>query len=107
MKGSANNTGYQSGQGGTLAGGINHDSLDFKLYQDERPFIEQAKLDREMQTKKDVGYKKACTIPDIVAIELNYKYGIDIHADEFMKDPAQVKKVLKIIKSEYPYLMSY
>ena len=96
-----------SGYQGSLQAGIDHNSMDFKMYQDEKPFLEQAKLERELGQKKDVGYKKACTIPDIVAVELLYKYGIDIHAETFMSDTDKVKKVLKIIKSDYPYLMSY
>lgn len=87
---------------------IDTETLEFKATQDHRAFVEQAKLDREMSGKlKDTGYKKACTIPDIVAIEINYKYGLNIHDPMFMHDSDGVKKLMKIIKSEYPYLMSY
>ena len=91
----------------SMQAGLRHDTGEFKVYQDEKPFLEQAKMEREAGQKKDLGYKKFCTIPDIVAIDLLYKYGIDIHAADFMHDSGKVKKVMSIIKSEYPYLLSY
>lgn len=75
--------------------------------QDHRPFVEQAKMERERTAKRDVGYKKACTIPTVVQLEILNKYGINIMDDNFMHDSEKVKKVLNIIKHEYPYLMSY
>ena len=77
------------------------------ITQDEKPFIEQAKIDREQQSKRDVGYKKFATIPDIVAVEVMIKHGIDIHDPETMRDRALMNKFRQIIKSEYPYLLSY
>ena len=91
----------------SMQAGLRHDTGEFQVYQDEKPFIEQAKMEREAGQKKDLGYKKFCTIPDIVAIDILYKYGIDIHAQTFMHDSDKVKKVMTIIKSEYPYLLSY
>ena len=91
----------------SMQAGLHHDTGEFQVYQDERPFLEQAKMERETQTTRDIGYKKFCTIPDIVAVDLMYKYGIDIHAQDFMHDGHKVKKVMQIIKSEYPYLLSY
>lgn len=97
---------------GGMQAKIDIDTGQFQVHQDATPFIEAAKRERELlatgkMSKKDVGYKKACTIPDIVAVELMYKYNIDIHSPEFMHDSALVQRVIKIIKSEYPYLMSY
>lgn len=88
---------------------IDTDTLEYKVTQDHRPFLEAAKLDREMSgsLKEDTGYKKACTIPDLVAIEINFKHGLNIHDPMFMNDPADARKLLQIVKSEYPYLMSY
>lgn len=94
---------------GGMTAKIDTDTMQFSATQDHRAFVEAAKVDREMQarTSKDVGYKKACTIPDVVALELNFKYGLNIHDPSFMHDADAVKKVMKIIRSEYPYLMSY
>ena len=92
---------------GTLVGGLNEETKEWKIYQDEKPFLEQAKQDRDSVTKRDLGYKKACTIPDIVAIDILAKYGIDVHSETFMQDRDLVRKVLTIMKTEYPHLMSY
>ena len=85
------------------------DGLDWKIYQNEKPFLEEAKRDREnaKYQKRDVGYKKFATIPDIVSIEILDKHGIDIHDQSFMYDIDKKKKFMKIIKTEYPHLLSY
>jgi len=77
------------------------------VQQDEKPFLEQAKADRELGNKKDVGYKKFATIPDIVAIDILNKYGIDIHNPATMQDKTIMNRFKQIIKSEYAYLLSY
>ncbi len=96
--------------GGTLTGGIEYDDREsfFKIYQDEKPFLEQAKRDRE-ETKKsgDIGYKKFATIPDIVAIEIKEKYHIDIHDAQQSSDSSIMRRFKTIIKQDYPYLLSY
>jgi len=87
--------------------GYNEENKRWMFEQDEKPFIEAAKLDREQVSKRDIGYKKACTIPTIVQLEIFEKYAIDIMDENFMNDSDKVKRVLKIIRNEYPYLMSY
>jgi len=79
----------------------------WSVQQDEKPFIEQAKLDREAGAKKGAGYKKFATIPDIVAIDILNKYGIDIHDPNTMQDREKMTKFKNIIKAEYKYLLSY
>ena len=84
------------------------EDIMWKVYQDERPFLEQAKQDREATKKKtDKGYKKFATIPDIVSWEVSQKYGIDIHDPSFMHDADKKARFMTIIKSEYPHLLSY
>ena len=101
------------GTGGSLAGGIEYESgsttgeSTWTLYQDEKPFLEQAKLDREQVQKKDVGYKKFATIPDIVAIDIKEKYGIDLHAPEITHDKEMMAKFMAIVKRDYAHLLSY
>jgi len=89
---------------------LNTSTGEFKVEQDSKPFVEAAKRERDLAEQfghKDTGYRKACTIPDIVAVDLLYKYKIDIHSPDFMHDPSQIRKVISIMKSEYPHLMSY
>ena len=84
------------------------EDLTWQVYQDEKPFLEQAKRDREATKKKtDKGYKKFATIPDIVAWKVLQDYGIDIHAPEFLHDADKKARFMTIIKSEYPHLLSY
>jgi len=85
----------------------NEDNKRWAFTQDEKPFLEAAKLDRELGQKRDIGYKKACTIPTIVQLEILEKYGVDMMSDEFMQDPSNMKWLLNVIKTEYPLLMSY
>ena len=84
------------------------EELTWQVYQDEKPFLEQAKQDREATKKKtDKGYQKFATIPDIVAFEISQKYHIDIHDPEFMHDQDKKAKFMTIIKTDYPHLLSY
>ena len=102
----------KSKTGGTLQGGIEYTGdrageSHFQIYQDEKPFIEQAKIEREQVKKKDIGYKKFATIPDIVAIEVKQKWNIDIHDPIQAGDTVVMNKFKKIIKENYAYLLSY
>lgn len=98
---------------GSLKGTFEYDSGSatghsyWAVEQDEKPFLEAAKMDRDRGQRSDTGYRKFATIPDIVAIEILQKYGIDIHDPETMQNPAEMTKFKNIIKSEYKYLLSY
>ena len=95
-----------------LTGGFEYDSGSatgdsfWKFHQDEKPFLEQAKRDREATQKTNaMGMKKFATIPEIVAIEVNYKYGLDIHDPNFFHDDDKKAKFFTIIQTEYPHLV--
>jgi len=98
------------GTGGSLKGGIEYEGEAgesfWQLYQDEKPFIEQAKIDRELGTKATHhNHKKFATIPDIVSIEVMQKYGIDIHNPEHSGDYWTMKRFKQIIMQDYPHLV--
>lgn len=78
----------------------------WSVTQDVKPFLEQAKVDRELQKTGSNGMKKFATVPDIVAIDIKDKWGLDIHAPEFMHDKDSLAKFMLIIRQEYPYLLS-
>ena len=40
----------------------------------------------------------------LLAKNLLTKYGLDIHADSFMHDPASLRKLKQIIETDYPLL---
>lgn len=105
--------GKQEGQG-TLQGTFEYESGKatgeslWKIYQDEAPFLEQAKRERAALNKsKGNGYRKFATIPDIVAIEILQNHGIDIHDPNTINDPSQMTKFKNIIKRDYKYLLSF
>ena len=100
----------RSGTGGTVKGSIEYEGATgesrWELYQDETPFIDQAKEDREKETKMTaMGHKKFATIPDIVAIEIAEKYGIDIHDPNIMHDKHRMNRFKQIVMTDYKYLV--
>ena len=50
--------------------------------------------------------KSFAIIPDIVAIDIYTKYNIDVHSADFIIYPAQVEKLKRIIREEYPKLLT-
>jgi|TARA_R100000541_G_scaffold48280_1_gene55365 hypothetical protein len=89
----------------------NDGNSEWQIYQDEKPFLERAKADRDFNdsgfNKKDLGFKKFATVPDIVAIEIKNKWGIDLHDSATMKDKDKMAKFMAIFKQNYSHLMSY
>lgn len=78
----------------------------WEVYQDEKPFLDEVKREREAGLKENAsGLRKFATIPDLVAIEILEKYGLDIHHPNFMQDPHSLKKLKYIITVDYPYLI--
>jgi hypothetical protein len=83
-----------------------HDA-NFRVEQDVSAYIEYAARSREnvaAQTRS-TSYKPVCLIPDITAIDILTKYGIDVHSPEFMHDAEQKRKLLQIIRTDYPKLL--
>lgn len=78
----------------------------WSVSQNMNPFFEQAKQDRETLGTASNGMKKFATIPDIVAIDIKDKWGLDIHAPEFMSDKDSLAKFMLIVRQDYPYLLS-
>ena len=78
----------------------------WRLEQDEKPFIEQAKREREMKwNNNNSQMRKFATIPEIVAIEIKEKWGIDLHEPNFFKDVDKKAKFFQIVREEYPHLV--
>lgn len=102
----------RSATGGTLKGSIDYkhgesvNDTTWEYYQDETPFIDEAKRERDAGVKETkMGHKKFATIPDIVAIEILNKYGIDIHDPTIMHDRNRMQRFKQIIMQEYKYLV--
>lgn len=82
-------------------------SENFRLEQDVQAYRDYAKMVREnMQAQlRAQTYKPVCIIPDIVAIDILTKYGLDIHAPEFMHDTQAKNKLMSILRVDYPDLL--
>jgi hypothetical protein len=79
---------------------------NFQLEQNVAAYREYAKQQRDLDelASSKRQYRSYAIIPDIVAIDILTKHGLDIHAPEFMSDPSQLKKLKHIIDTEYPLL---
>jgi hypothetical protein len=85
---------------------VSTDSKDFRLEQDVQAYKDYAAQQRELDSISHSGrqYRSFAIIPDIVAIDILTKYGIDVHSPNFMSDPAAMRRLKQIIDSDYPAL---
>lgn len=85
-------------------------ATDFSLTQDVQAYKDYAEKSRErdqhLAGARSTNYRPFCIIPDIVAIDLKMKYGIDIHGPEFLKNPAIKLKFANIMRTEFPELLT-
>ena len=91
----------------SLKGTIDYTDTEsrWQIEQDEKPFIDMVKDERETHNNKHTHMKKFATIPDIVAIEIMENYGLNIHDPEFMSDKDKLTKLKQIILQHYKYLV--
>ena len=92
----------------SMTGEVNYDKHEsrWEIKQDVSAVLEEVKRDRELASRHTpTGWRKAFTIPDVVAIELLTKYGMDIHAHDFMHDHMNMAKLKQVIAQDYPYLL--
>jgi len=87
---------------------VKTDESNFQLTQNVEAYREYAKEQRlkDEQAKSTRNYRSFAIIPDIVAIDILTKYGIDVHAPDFLHHPELVKKLKQVIISEYPALLT-
>jgi len=85
---------------------VNTDEKNFKLEQNISAYKDYAeelrKVDETISSKR--AYRSYAILPDIVCIDILTKYGLDVHAQDFMDNPANLTKLRRIIDSEYPLL---
>ncbi len=79
---------------------------DFNLEQDVQAYKDYAEQQRQLDSigGSSKNYRSFAIIPDIVAIDILTKYGIDVHSPDFMSDPISMRKLKQIIDSDYPAL---
>jgi len=85
---------------------VKTDEKNFQLEQDVNAYKEYAAQQRELDSFAANGrtYRSFAIIPDIVAIDMLTKHGLDVHSPEFMQDPANLRKLKQVIESDYPLL---
>ena len=90
----------------SLQGTIDYTDTEsrWQVKQDEKPFLEEVQREKDNQ-KKNSHLRKFATIPDIVAIEILEKYGLDVHSTQFMSDIDGLKKLKQIILQDYKHLV--
>ena len=86
--------------------GIN--GKQFTVNQDVSEYLKYAKQQRDLQAAHGDAshYRSFAIIPDIVALEILTNHGINLHESEFMSNKEDVAKLKRIIKSEYPQLLT-
>ena len=87
---------------------VNTNEADFRLEQNIEAYKDYAEHSRQQDEISHNGrsYRSFAIIPDIVAIDILTKYGLDIHADDFMSDPAKLRKLKQIIMTDFPLLQT-
>jgi len=91
-----------------IQAGFDLQSGDWQAVQDISKYKEAAKLQRDKEAyygKSNNGYRKMATIPDIVAIKILEDHKLDLHDPTFMQDPNNLKKLKKILITEYSDLV--
>ena len=99
---------FYSKTANNLSGNFDLSDGSWSATQDVNEILNSVQLDKQEQEyagKANTHYTKAFTLPDIIAIEILTKYGIDAHSDSFMHDRDAKRKVFKIIKEEYPHII--
>ena len=83
------------------------DGVHYEVKQDVTGILKEVERDRELLNhgRRADGWRKAFTIPDIVAIEILTNHGLDVHDPMFMHDADRLKKLKYIVQTEYPHLL--
>lgn len=100
---------YKSQQHNPDSFTVKEQADDFRLEQNVHAYKEYAAQSRDRD--EDIisngrSYKPFAIIPDIVAIDILTKYGLDIHAQDFMNNPSNLRKLKHIIMTDYPLLQT-
>lgn len=93
---------------GKVEYGDKYGDIRYEVHQDVDAILAEVKRDRELLQgpgKKQMGWRKAFTIPDVVAIEILEKYDLDVHDPAFFKDRDKMNKLKRVIQTDYPYLL--
>jgi len=87
---------------------VNADKSRFSINQDVSSYLKYAKESRDQQAMMGDSshYRSFAIIPDIISLEIYTNHGLNLHESEFMSNKKDVAKLKRIIKSEYPDLLT-
>ena len=98
--------------GNTMTGGVDYGAIGeqttWEIKQDISEVKKEIQRDRDMLATgrhNKMGFRKMATIPDIVAIQIMENHQLNVHDQTFMSDPNNLKKLRKILMTEYPDLL--
>lgn len=81
----------------------------YNLQQDIQVYKEYAATEREIDkyySTRKTTFRPFCIVPDIVAIDIFNRYGIDIHSPDFGHDETAKRRFAQIMKTEFPELLT-
>ena len=80
----------------------------YKAEQDVSAYLDYAQKSRAMGRSafdnKRTSYRSLAIVPDIVAVDILNRFGLDIHSSE--NDQSVLTKISEIIKTHYPNLLT-
>jgi len=81
-----------------------YDDRGLVLEQDATAYLDYAQESRKAGVDRKANYRSFAIIPDIVAVDIFTKFGIDINNPE--NTQVELNKFKKIIKDHYPLLLT-
>ena len=83
------------------------DGVHYEVKQDVTDILREVKIDKDLLNhgRRADGWRKAFTIPDVVAIDILTNHGLDVHDPMFMHDRDKLTKLKYIVRTEYPHLL--
>ena len=91
-----------------IKGGVDHNTGQYKFSQDLEPYTDYAAAAR-VQAKslfqnQKTNYRSFAIIPDIIAVDIMKKFGVDVNAQDNGQD--EMQKIRKIVINNYPQLLT-
>ena len=98
---------YHGSATGSIAGGISLDGKknNWTVSGDISHAKEVVKQAKELGPNKKTHFRHMAEIPYIIVLELLTKHDLDILDSEFLKNPANVTKLKRVMQTEYPDLL--
>ena len=81
-----------------------YDDKNLQFEQDVQGYLDYAHEVRTSNTNAHASMRSFCIVPDIVAVDILTKHGLDIHDPNL--DQQDYRRFKEIVKREYPKLLT-